>query len=107
LARSSRLLAGEAVPAKTAPQPDERLAVLYDLDWDETHALPNGARSWNKRRSYQRCCAALALDAWADIEVLQRGGWIGGLLVAGLSTAGVHDRQPSRLPGSWRPEDSA
>lgn len=28
--------------------------------------------------------AALALDAWVDIEVPERGDWIGGLLVGAL-----------------------
>jgi hypothetical protein len=83
LARSSRLLAGEAVPAKTAPQGD--LAVLYDLDWDEDARLTEWRKVVDRTAGLPTVLrAALAIDAWADIEVLQRGDWIRRLLVATL-----------------------
>jgi hypothetical protein len=85
LARSSKILNGGAdVPART-PRLDERPDLIYDLDWDEdarlaewqgvlaeTHDLPVVLR------------AALLLEAWSEIEVLQHGAWIGPLLVAAL-----------------------
>lgn len=83
LARSSRLLAGDAVTPKTAPQGDERLAVLYDLDWDEDSRLGEWHKVLERTSELPAVLrAALALDAWHDIEVLQRGDWIGGVLVA-------------------------
>jgi hypothetical protein len=85
LARSSQLLAGEAVPPKMAPQGDERLYVLYDLDWDENARLAEWRQILDRTTGLPTVLrAALALDAWTDIEVLQRGECIGGLLVGAL-----------------------
>jgi len=83
LARSSQLFAGEVVSPRTAPQGDGRLAILYDLDWDEDARLAEWGQLLERTSELPAVLrAALALDAWANIDVLQRGGWIGGLLVA-------------------------
>lgn len=85
LARSSQLLAGGTVPMKTSPQGDQRLAVLYDLDWDEDARLSEWRQVLDRMAELPAVLrAAVALDAWVDIEVLQRGGWIGGLLVGAM-----------------------
>jgi hypothetical protein len=82
LARSSKVLAGADVPAKP-PRSDDRPELIYDLDWDEDARLAE----WQAMAADTRALpgilrAALLLDAWQDIEVLQRGAWIGPLLVA-------------------------
>ncbi|MBP0440327.1 RHE_PE00001 family protein [Tianweitania sediminis] len=84
LARSSKVLAGAEVPAK-APRSDERPELIYDLDWDEDARLAEWqAVAADTRGLPSILRAGLLLDAWQDIEVLQRGGWIGPLLVAAL-----------------------
>lgn len=85
LARSSKILSGADLPRRRTSQDDDRLAVLYDQDWDEGGRLAE----WRERLERTRHLppvlrAALALDAWDDIEVLQRGVWVGPLLVAAL-----------------------
>jgi hypothetical protein len=85
LARSSQLLAGGTVPPKTSPQGDERLAILYDLDWDEDARLAEWRQVLERTSDLPAVLrAALALDTWGEIEVLQRGDWIGGLLVGAM-----------------------
>lgn len=84
LARSSKVLAGAEVPAKS-PRSDERPELIYDLDWDEDARLAEWQGVVVDTRGLPSILrAGLLLDAWRDIEVLQRGGWIGPLLVAAL-----------------------
>ena len=84
LARSSKILSGGDVPPR-APRGDERLSVLYDLDWDEDARLAEWRQVLDRTHDLPLVLrAVLALDAWTDIEVLQRGAWIGPLLVAAM-----------------------
>ncbi|WP_292182467.1 hypothetical protein [Mesorhizobium sp.] len=41
MARSSKLLSGADVPARTL-RSDERPDLIYDLDWNEEERWPNG-----------------------------------------------------------------
>lgn len=85
LARSSTLLADTYGSASRVPQDDERLALLYDEDWDEGARLSEWRRVLDGTQHLPLVLrAAVVLDAWNDIEVLQRGGWVGPLLVAAL-----------------------
>ena len=82
LARSSKVLAGADVPAKPL-RSDDRPELIYDLDWDEDARLAEWQAVVTDTRSLPSILrAALLLDAWQEIEVLQRGAWIGPLLVA-------------------------
>ncbi|MER8608123.1 RHE_PE00001 family protein [Mesorhizobium sp. M1233] len=84
LARSSKVLAGADVPAKP-PRPDDRPELIYDLDWDEDARLAEWQAVVADTRSLPSILrAAVLLEAWQEIEVLQRGGWVGPLLVAAL-----------------------
>lgn len=83
LARSTKALDDIDADRRTGKLADDRLSLVYDLDWDEdarlaewqavlqaTHSLPAVLR------------AALLVDAWAEIEVLQHASWLGPLLAA-------------------------
>lgn len=84
LARSSRILSGGEVSPRV-PRGDERLSVLYELDWDEDARLAEWRQVIDRTHDLPLVLrAVLALDAWIDIEVLQRGAWIGPLLVAAM-----------------------
>ncbi|MER9215852.1 RHE_PE00001 family protein [Mesorhizobium sp. M0663] len=85
LARSSKILSGAAVPLRRVPQDDNRLSVFFDEDWNEGGRLAEWRDALDRTRHLPVVLrAALLLDAWNDIEVLQRGDWIGPLLVAAL-----------------------
>jgi hypothetical protein len=84
LARSSKILGGFDVPAKT-PRSDERPDLVYDLDWNEEERLAEWQSVLAETRALPTALrAAMLLDAWSDIEVLQHAAWLGPLLVAAL-----------------------
>lgn len=82
LARSSKLLSGGEIAPVRPRQDDARLAVLYDEDWDEGARLAEWQEVLADTRELPAVLrAAILLEAWTNIEVLQRGDWIGPLMV--------------------------
>ncbi|MER8445046.1 RHE_PE00001 family protein [Mesorhizobium sp. M1066] len=84
LARSSKILSGAGVPAKAA-RPDDRPDLIYDLDWNEEDRLAEWHAVLAETRGQPVVLrAAVLLEAWSDIEVLQHAAWLGPLFVAAL-----------------------
>ena len=104
LARSSRLLAGENLTPRAASGPDVDTAgqgakapetalpdslgpLIRDLDWDEDQRLADWLAVVDQLRGENMpavLAAAIAWEAWQDIEPLQHQHWLGPLLVAAL-----------------------
>ncbi|MER9868964.1 RHE_PE00001 family protein [Mesorhizobium sp. M0136] len=104
LARSSRLLAGENFAPRVADSPDVDTAgqgarsrdaasldslgpLIRDLDWDEDQRLADWLAVVDELGGENMpavLAAAIAWDAWQDIEPLQHQHWLGNLLVAAL-----------------------
>ena len=85
LERSSRVLAG-AVPPRT----QDPLALVYDLDWDESARLDARRHVAEDTRALPPLlAAALAYDAWVSIEPLQHRPWLGAPVVSGCCAHGA------------------
>ncbi|MER8621159.1 RHE_PE00001 family protein [Mesorhizobium sp. M1409] len=85
LARSSRILNGADVPARKEGRPEPQNGLIYDLDWNEEERLAEWQAVVAGARDLPVVLrAAVLLEAWSDIEVLQHATWLGPLLVAAL-----------------------
>ncbi|WP_292330338.1 DUF1612 domain-containing protein [Mesorhizobium sp.] len=71
LARSSRILNGADEPARPA-RSDERPDLIYDLDWNKEERLAEWQAVLSDTREWPLVMrAAILLQAWQNIEVLQ------------------------------------
>lgn len=94
LERTNQILEGKKVEPRaearketeeTSASSRERTALVYDLDWDEDARMAEWMGVVDQTEGLPAMLRAIiALDAWGQIEVLQHGGWLGGLLVASL-----------------------
>jgi Protein of unknown function (DUF1612)/HTH DNA binding domain len=86
LERSAKVLDGQSTLARLdRSQVSERPVLVYDLDWDEDARLS----AWQEVVSTTRALpvvlrAAVLIEAWSEIDVLQHAGWLGTLLTAAL-----------------------
>ncbi|MER9203901.1 RHE_PE00001 family protein [Mesorhizobium sp. M0933] len=90
LARSSKILSGAEVPGRKEEtsrhdRPEPQNGLIYDLDWNEEERLAEWQAVLADTRELPVVMrAAILLEAWSDIEVLQHAVWLGPLLVAAL-----------------------
>ncbi|WP_164892986.1 RHE_PE00001 family protein [Mesorhizobium sp. M7A.F.Ca.US.010.02.1.1] len=90
LARSSKILSGSDVPGRKEEmsrhdRPEPQNGLIYDLDWNEEERLAEWQAVLAETREWPSVLqAAILLEAWSDIEVLQHATWLGPLLVAAL-----------------------
>ncbi|MGE3362024.1 MAG: RHE_PE00001 family protein, partial [Rhizobiaceae bacterium] len=85
LDRTARLLDGETLAPRAPIRPAARDPLVYDLDWNEEERLAEWQIALVDTENLPTVArAAVLLDAWHSIEVLQLGSWLGPLLVAEL-----------------------
>lgn len=94
LARSSAVLDGVAAPVLRRHD-RERDPFVYDADWDEDERLAEWKRVFSDTAGLPPVLrAALLLDAWNSLQVLQHAPWLGRQLVAAFlreqGTTGAH-----------------
>lgn len=86
LERTARLLDGNDVaPGKPVVPAGEKPALIYDLDWNEDERLAEWQDVVAASKTLPAVLrAAILMEAWISIEVLQHAAWLGPLLVAAL-----------------------
>lgn len=87
LARSEAVLSGTLRPEP--PPRRERDVMIYEPDWDEDERLEQWHGVVNRAVSLPPVLrAAIALDAWEELKVLQHAPWLGRLVAASLLWSG-------------------
>ncbi|RVC59530.1 DUF1612 domain-containing protein, partial [Mesorhizobium sp. M00.F.Ca.ET.038.03.1.1] len=90
LARSSKVLNGAEAPARKQEtslrdRPEPQNGLVYDLDWNEEERLAEWQAVLAGTRELPSVLrAAILLEAWTEIEVLQHAAWLGPLFCAAL-----------------------
>ncbi|TRL37390.1 DUF1612 domain-containing protein [Methylosinus sporium] len=90
LARTSRPI--ERI--QPAPPKRDDSGLVYDEDWDDQARFAEWRECLSRTRNLPPLMAAsIALDAWEEIEPLQRSAWLGPLLAAALLRSRGKTRQ--------------
>jgi Protein of unknown function (DUF1612)/HTH DNA binding domain len=86
LEHTAKVLEGsEALRVSERPTQPDRPSLIYDVEWDEDARLAEWQNVIAKTHSLPVVLrAAILLEAWSEIDVLQRAAWLGPLLVAAL-----------------------
>jgi hypothetical protein len=108
LERAARVLeGGEGTVRKEEMPLRDRPALVYDLDWNEEERLAEWQDVLAETSDLPGVLrAAILLEAWSEIEVLQHTAWLGPAAGGRAATAG-RLCGPSRRPASRRQKDSA
>jgi hypothetical protein len=86
LEHTAKVLDGsEALPVAARPFRPDRPTLVYDSEWDEDARLAEWQEVIAKTRSLPVVLrAAILIEAWSEIEVMQRASRLGPLLVSAL-----------------------
>ncbi len=95
LARSSALLAGSPMRISPRREQEMRDPLLYEDDWDEDARLAEWMDVVRQTEDLPAVLrAAIVLDAWETLRVLQHAPWLGRLLASSIlrqgGVTGVH-----------------